>query len=88
MATQPTITYEPLDATTKSGFLAIAEAFGRDRAWETRITQYDALYERDKDFRWWGEKWLRARRTAEFEREWERDNPGYAEILHEAGIGY
>jgi hypothetical protein len=77
-----------IDPTTRSGFLEIASAFGRDRAHEARIATHAARYERDKDYRWHGERHLRALRTAEFERDYEVAHPVECALLRDAGIGY
>jgi hypothetical protein len=82
------MSYEPIDATTKSGFLALAAAFGRDRAWETRIAQFEARYERDKDFRWHGDKWRKAADAARFERDYEATHPADCALMRAAGVGY
>jgi hypothetical protein len=81
-------TMQAIDPITKSGFLELASAFGRPRAHEARIAAYDRLYERDKDFRWHGERWARAKRSAEFERDYEAANPGECQLLRDNGIGY
>jgi hypothetical protein len=75
----------PLDATTREGFLEIAAAFGRDRAHAARIAQLEALLDRDRDFRWFGSKWERLIWAAKFDRDWERDNPGFVDLMIEGG---
>lgn len=84
----PPIVGEPIDPTSKEGFLELASAFGRERAHEARIACYAALYEANKDFRWHGEKFQRRLQTATFERDWELANPRDAALLREAGVSY
>jgi hypothetical protein len=77
-----------IDPTTRSGFLEIASAAGRERAHECRIAAYEHLAERDGHFRWHGVKWQRALSRAQFELAYERANPQACELLRANGIGY
>lgn len=80
--------FQVIDPLTRSGFLEIASAAGRERAHECRIAAYEILYERDRHYRWHGERWLKAKRAAEFERDYEMANPAACQLLRDAGVGY
>jgi hypothetical protein len=77
-----------IDPTTRSGFLEIASAAGRERAHEARIAAYEHLAERDAHFRWHGVRWQRALQHAQFERDYEIANPAACQLLRDNGIGY
>lgn len=77
-----------IDATTREGFLELVRCFGRAKAHESRVATYRSLYEANKDFRSFGDRYLRAWRGAMFERDYEAANQRDCEMMRKAGIGY
>lgn len=61
-----------LDPCTGEGFREIAEAFGKEKAWEARIARLEQKIAHTQWFRWHSRRWERALVDAKFQLDWLR----------------